>query len=349
MHISAGASAHSWHPVMTADTTDPHYWWNWRFSLCAIWVLASMIAASVLIWKHEGPDGERNERAENQHSNVGTLYADEAWRPCLKQVHPAWLLAFRVVAFSLLSALLVIYVVVDGGAVFYYYTQWTFTLVTLYFGLGSLLSVYGCYQYVNKVDGVKVDHTRSNNEQGVYIAPTDEENMNAHPMKKSSVFLEEHSDREIAGFWGYLFQIIYQMIAGAVMLTDCVFWLVLFPFLAMKKYDLNFFLVGMHSVNAVFLLGDTFLNCLRFPWFRISYFLLWTSIFVIFQWIVHACVPVWWPYPFLDLSSNHAPLWYFLVAVLHVPCYAIFSFVIKLKHFLLSMWFPQTYRCLKGT
>ncbi|KAH7658916.1 MFS general substrate transporter domain-containing protein [Dioscorea alata] len=343
-----GASTHSWHPVMSADTTEPRYWWNWRFCLCAIWVLASMIAASILIWKYEGHDGERSQReAENQRSPVGTLYADEAWRPCLKQLHPAWLLAFRVLAFSLLSALLAIYVVVDGRGVFYYYTQWTFTLVTLYFGLGSLLSVYGCYQYVNKVGGAKVNHTRLDHEQGECIAHTDVGNSNARSMKKCSVSQEEHSDREIAGFWGYLFQIIYQTNAGAVMLTDCVFWLVLFPFLTMKKYDLNFFLVGMHSVNAVFLLVDTFLNQLRFPWFRISYFLLWTSIYVIFQWIVHACVPVWWPYPFLDLSSNHAPLWYLLLAVLHAPCYAIFSFVIKLKHFLLSRWFPQSYQCLK--
>lgn len=31
-----------------------------------------------------------------------------------------------------------------------------------------------------------------------------------------------------------------QMCAGAVVLTDCVFWLILYPFLTAKDYDLDF-------------------------------------------------------------------------------------------------------------
>lgn len=31
----------------------------------------------------------------------------------------------------------------------------------------------------------------------------------------------------------------------------------------------------------------------RFPWFRIAYFFLWTAIYVVFQWIVHACFSFW--------------------------------------------------------
>ncbi|CAL9118322.1 unnamed protein product [Musa textilis] len=92
------------------------------------------------------------------------------------------------------------------------------------------------------------------------------------------------------------------------MLTDCVFWLIIFPFLAIRDYNLNFVLICMHSLNAVFLLGDIALNSLSFPWFRIAYFLLWTAIYVIFQWVIHACVDIWWPYPFLDLSSTYAPV-----------------------------------------
>ncbi|PNX62801.1 hypothetical protein L195_g053172, partial [Trifolium pratense] len=68
------------------------------------------------------------------------------------------------------------------------------------------------------------------------------------------------------------------------------------------------FTVGMHSVNAVLLLGETSLNCMSFPVFRFAYFILWTVTFVIFQWIIHAAVSLWWPYPFLDLSSPYAPL-----------------------------------------
>lgn len=244
-------------------------------------------------------------------------------------------------------------------------------LVTIYFALGSLLSMYGCQQYVTKTRGNRADRLRMDAEHNLYADPITERCENARHTIKNSMFDEEHNVRKIAGFWGYAFQIIYQTNAGAVMLTDCVFWFIIFPFLTIKHYDLNFILIGMHSVNAIFLLGDTALNNLasasffyqhiidyfatsniiffpcacfqRFPWFRISYFLLWTSGFVIFQWLLHTFVSLWWPYPFLDLSSPQAPLWYLLVAVMHIPCYAIFPVIIKMKHRLLSTWFPESH------
>ncbi|KAG5522148.1 hypothetical protein RHGRI_034359 [Rhododendron griersonianum] len=76
-------------------------------------------------------------------------------------------------------------------------------------------------------------------------------NMNSH---------EETRVRKTAGTWGYALQIIYQVCAGAVTLTDCVFWFVLYPFLTSADYRLSFMDVSMHSINAVFLLGDVFLN-----------------------------------------------------------------------------------------
>ncbi|MED6180765.1 hypothetical protein PIB30_013393 [Stylosanthes scabra] len=85
----------------------------------------------------------------------------------------------------------------------------------------------------------------------------------------------------------------------------------------------------------------------RFPMFRFAYFILWTSIFVIFQWIIHACVSLWWPYPFLDLSSPYAPLWYFAVGVMHIPCYGAFALVVRLKHLWLSRTFPETSRAAR--
>ncbi|CAF1966003.1 hypothetical protein YC2023_082913 [Brassica napus] len=100
----------------------------------------------------------------------------------------------------------------------------------------------------------------------------------------------------------------------AVLLTDGVFWFIIYPFLTSKEFNLDFFIVIKHSVNAVFLLGETFLNSLVsicilsllkhnnmmmvivlmtlmmislftqwFPLFRISYFVLWTGVFVILQ------------------------------------------------------------------
>lgn len=342
MSFLTGSSSHSWHPIMTADTTDLSYWWNWRFLLCAIFILTSMVLASILIWKYEACKKSRREGRENQREPAGSLYEDEAWRTCLKGIHPTWLLAYRIVAFIALLSLIVTNVVLDGGGIFFFYTQWTFSLVTIYFGIGSSLSLYGCYKYCNRVGEDAADHVRDA-ERGTYVAPTLGENAETSNMYKSFTD-EECPSRKGAGLYVCIFQVIYQMCGGAVLLTDCVFWLVLYPFLTARDYKLNFMMVSMHSFNVVFLLGEAILNCLRFPLFRIAYFVLWTGIFVICQWIIHACKNMWWPYPFLDLSSSYAPLWYLGVGLMHVPCFGVFALIIRMKHLWFSRSFPESFQ-----
>ncbi|KAL5540082.1 hypothetical protein UlMin_043153 [Ulmus minor] len=344
MSFLTGSPAHTWQPTMTGDTTAPSYWLNWRFFICAVWVCSTIVAASILIWKYEGFSRSRRDREEEQRERAGSLYEDEAWRTCLKGIHPAWLLAYRIVAFVALFSLLFANVVVDGGGIFYFYTQWTFTLVTVYFAIGSSLSIYGCQKYRDRMSGHATDHIGFDTERGTYMPPTLGETSEASHTPKNLDFYNEHHAHQNAGVWSYIFQIVFQVCAGAVVLTDCVFWLVLYPFLTAKDFSLNFMIVTMHSVNAFFLLGDTVLNGLRFPMFRIAYFVLWTGIFVIFQWIIHACVSMWWPYPFLDLSSPYAPLWYLGVGLMHLPCYGIFALIVRIKNVLLSKAFPESTR-----
>ncbi|EPS60598.1 hypothetical protein M569_14206, partial [Genlisea aurea] len=309
----AGTRSSSWHPSPPAgvDTTASSYWFNGKVLLCSVWILISAVVASILISKYESPEEDDGPRRKPP----GMLYRDQVWRPCLESIHPVHLLVFRLFGFVVLLLMLVMNVVVDGGEIFYYYTQWTFALVTIYFALGSVLSIQGCYNYAHHI----------------------------HPEAGVSKTTLQGSNREKAGFFAYAFQIIFQMNAGAVILTDTVFWFVIVPFLAINDYKLNFLIVNMHVINAVFLLAETAMNSLNFPWFRIGYFILWTGVYVGFQWILHASTSIWWPYPFLELSSSYSPLWYLAVAVMHVPCYGVFLAIVKGKRSLLSKWFPQSY------
>lgn len=346
MNFLTGAPKNSWQPIMTGNTTLSSYWLNWRVLLCSLWILLSLVVASILVSKYECRRNPKENREREKKEPPGILYEDDVWRPCLRTIHPGWLLGYRVVAFIVLLLMLILNAVVDGGDIFYYYTQWTFTLVTIYFGIGSLLSVSGCCKLGNKVYGRTedegIDAERGiTNGASMYI-----ERSNVANGSKHLGHVEDDGDheRQIAGFWGYVLQIVFQTNAGAVMLTDIVFWFVIVPFLTIKDYSLNFLVINMHSINVVFLLGETALNSLRFPLFRIAYFFLWTAVYVIFQWIVHACISIWWPYPFLDLSSSFSPLGYSTVALMHIPCFGVFFLIMKLKHYLLSKYFPQTYQ-----
>ncbi|KAA3488979.1 UDP-N-acetylglucosamine--N-acetylmuramyl-pyrophosphoryl-undecaprenol N-acetylglucosamine transferase isoform 3 [Gossypium australe] len=254
----------------------------------------------VLIWKYEGFHKSNENGDETQQDRVGFLDEDETWRPCLKGIHPAWLLAFRLVAFFVLLILLIVtaFVLLMEAAfstiilrskspdlsknqphytkvnlflnhfgVFLILCRWTFTLITFYFGLGSLLSIRGCYQYHKSVSGDRVDNVELDAEQGNHAAVATacgETSSNIAEKNINPEHPQVHFVRRRADTWGYVFQMIFQMNAGAVLLTDCVFWFIIVPFLAIKDYNLSVLAINMHTINAVFLLGDTALNCLVF-------------------------------------------------------------------------------------
>ncbi|GAA0148656.1 hypothetical protein LIER_08039 [Lithospermum erythrorhizon] len=338
-NFSAGFSNHDWNPVMTADTANLSYWLNWRFLVCAIFVLIAMVVAAVLIWKHEGFGKSRKGKHEDHEEEiVGTVNIDDCWKTSSESIHAGWLLGYRLIALCILVALLLSEAIVNGARIFYFYTEWTFTLITIYFGLASAFSVYGCLHHWKAVGDGRADFDKRDAERGNYMPPL--EGVGVPDMLGTLNSRDEPHNPKAAGFGGYTLQILYQVCAGAVALTDIVYWLIIYPFLTNADYKLRFLVICMHTVNAVFFLGELVLNRLQFPLFRIAYFALWTSVFVIFQWIIHMCVSLWWPYPFLDLSSQYAPIWYLAVGLLHLPCYCMFPLILRAKQFCLSRFNP---------
>ncbi|RVW43316.1 hypothetical protein CK203_070375 [Vitis vinifera] len=232
MNFLTGSSKHSWQPIMADDTTSLSYWLNWRFFLCAIWLLSMMIVASILVWKYEGFNKTKARRRENQIETAGSLYEDETWRTCLKEIHPGWLLGYRMIAFITLFTLLTANIVIDGGGGRLHWSPSILrsellapfvdiAYITIKLVLIGLIMRFGC-------------------RASSYIAPTLRENANTSNMSKNFGTYEQSHVRKTARMWIYAFQIIFQMCAGAVMLTDLVFWLILVPFLTGNSFKLNF-------------------------------------------------------------------------------------------------------------
>lgn len=103
---------------MNDDTTTLSYWLDWRVFLCAIWVLAPMVVASFLIWKYE-----QSGKSESDAGWSSRVRSDKSWKPCLKEIHPIFLMCFRLIAFCLLLVALSFDLALHGAELFYYYTQ----------------------------------------------------------------------------------------------------------------------------------------------------------------------------------------------------------------------------------
>ncbi|PIA60829.1 hypothetical protein AQUCO_00300394v1 [Aquilegia coerulea] len=198
------------------------YFLRWQVAVCALIIILPTIGAFVLL-----------SRIQKPHLNSSDL-----WIPCWKNLNPVWLLIYRALVVFCMSWLLYEVTILYGAPVFFFYTQWTFMLVIVYFVLGTIISANGCWKY----------------------------------LKTAVVESEEDNVKERAGFWGYLMLILYQTSGGAVMLTDIVFWGLLLPFQSDGQFSLTLLIGCIHGVNLLFLLLDTALNNLvSIIWLKIMF------------------------------------------------------------------------------
>ncbi|CAN4101891.1 unnamed protein product [Withania somnifera] len=284
------------------------YWLQWQVLMCAvIFIIPTTVVLRLIINKQT-------------RMSEPMIKSSDLWVPCWRNLHPIWLLCFRASAFLAMAFLLYQTVANLGFFVFFFYTQWTFALVGIYFALGTIISARGCWLY-----------------------PRNPLSQPGEMDKFLKTVVEENSCEQRLGSWENFMLIVYQISAGAVMLTDIVFWCLLVPFMMGENLKLTLLIGLMHSVNAIFLLLDSLLNNLQFTWFGITYFILWSCSYVVFQWSLHACCLSWWPYPFLELNTPWAPLWYLGMALIHIPCYGLYVLLIKAKARILSRLFPQTF------
>ncbi|KAJ1292160.1 hypothetical protein BS78_02G370900 [Paspalum vaginatum] len=224
------------------------YWLRWQVFVCGALIALPAAAAAALL--------PRLRRA------APPPRAADLWVSCWARLHPGWLLGFRAFAFVAAVALLARVLVAHGVAAFYFYTQWTFLLVTIYFVFATAISAHGCWVYLRK-NSRKADE--SHGFLNVDVENHDISNsISGERMKdatnKMVSYYEQIANERRAGFWGRCMQAIYQTSAGATMLTDVTYWGLLVPVFYRDKFGLALFTDGMHSLNVIFLLTDTVLN-----------------------------------------------------------------------------------------
>ncbi|XP_076913930.1 uncharacterized protein LOC143572741 isoform X1 [Bidens hawaiensis] len=297
------------------------YWLQWQVLICALIFLIPAIISIRLI-------------TTTKNNNTPTINYHHLWMPYWKNLHPIWLLIYRIFAFVSMAYLLYQTVTQFGFFVFFFYTQSACYSIFILISLGTVISAHGCWMLYN-------DHSLSipNEEKDKFLKKDSipvEDSMAKD--NEASIKLQMQFNQE-AGFWGNLMQNIYQTCAGAVLLTDIVFWCLLLPFQTGDNFKLTLLIGCMHFFNAVFLIIDSALNSLHFSWHGLTYFVLWSSVYIVFQWIMHVCCFSWWPYPFLDLATPWAPAWYLGIALFHLPCYGLYLLLFKAK---VSM-FPRAF------
>ncbi|GAB2282130.1 hypothetical protein Dimus_016684 [Dionaea muscipula] len=295
------------------------YWLKWQVGVCALIILLPSIGAAVIALKRI------------RKKTAAHLRNSDLWLPCWKELHPVWLLLYRASAFLLMAWILYQMVRVAGSWAFLFYTQWTFALVIIYFAIGTIISAQGCIiMYSKPANQVEEREKFQKNEKS----------MNGNGSHKHYYPDKANDD---AAYLGHFMLVVYQTCAGAVLMTDIVFWCVLVPMLAGKTFEVTLLIGCIHSLNFVFLLIDSALNRLPFGWFGFIYFMYWSILYIVFQWAIHFRGLKWWPYPFLDISSPWAPLWYFGLTLFHFPCYAIYDVIVKGKAYVCYRLFPNAF------
>ncbi|KAG6532649.1 hypothetical protein ZIOFF_006499 [Zingiber officinale] len=164
------------------------YWLRWKVALCLV-VLAIPAAVSVSVFSSGRAD---------------PLRSSDLWLLCWKKASRFWLLGFRVVSLSIFYFLLWQVLLLDGVFAFYFYTQWTFLLVIIYFLIASVISAYGCWMY-GKCATENDEANAFLKEDVVVDIPVtlNATNRNKNASKSRSNYEHGYCQQK-AGFWGYL-------------------------------------------------------------------------------------------------------------------------------------------------
>lgn len=118
-------------------------------------------------------------------------------------------------------------------------------------------------------------------------------------------------------------------------LISVIVWTILYPYAVKMHYPekfLNWVSYSQHALNVVFLQVD-FLSTRHAVSLRaLPLLIAWPSVYSVFTWILHGTVAKgFWPYPFMEVNTPYAPLWYVGLLVAHTLGFAIVYAISRCK------------------
>lgn len=112
----------SYSPSAMVEVGGLQYWLQWQVLVCAfIILLPAIISLKFIITK-------------NNNKPVTNTY--HLWMPCWRNLHPIWLLFYRLFSFISMAYLLLQIVLAFGPFVFYFYTQ---SVCSTYFNFNFII------------------------------------------------------------------------------------------------------------------------------------------------------------------------------------------------------------------
>lgn len=220
------------------------------------------------------------------------------------------LLYFRVVA-------LAFYVVVQLYDIYrtrliclIFYTSWNFIAQGVYFGIAVARTLQA-----RRLQGSRRGYT-----------PLLDENSNT--AAEAAVVRHPHRG------W-FRLELALDVCLATSILISVVVWTILYPYAVKMHYPekiLNWVSYCQHALNLVFLQVDFLSTRHTVSFHALPLLIAWPSMYSVFTWFLHGTVAKgFWPYPFMEVNTPYAPLWYAGLLLAHVVGLAMVYIISRCK------------------
>ncbi|GAB9469289.1 Threonine-trna ligase [Globisporangium polare] len=118
-------------------------------------------------------------------------------------------------------------------------------------------------------------------------------------------------------------------------LISVVVWTILYPYAVKMHYPekiLNWVSYCQHALNLVFLQVDFLSTRHTVSFHALPLLIAWPSVYSVFTWLLHGTIAKgFWPYPFMEVNTPYAPLWYAGLLLAHGVGFAIVYAISRCK------------------